>query len=185
MGPMVKYTENLILRIENESMANNVLDLYIRNEKEFEMFEPTRPKNFYTPEFHANMLLREFKAYKLGSFLRYYIYHTDNPNTIIGAVNFNFLSDGNVRFSEIGYKIDKNYQNQGIGYEACMAGIEIMKSCYGFKRFDARIHPDNVASIRLAEKLGFSPMCVEPKSANILGHYVDLIRYSLNTETTQ
>lgn len=185
MGPMVKYTENLILRVENENKAKAVLDLYLRNKDEFEKYEPTRPDNFYTIKFHENMLAREHKMYRLGSFLRYFIYAADNPNRIIGAVNFNFLSDGTSRFSEIGYKVDSQYHNKGVGYEACTAGIAIMKECYGFKRFDARIHPKNEASLRLAEKLGFSFVRIEPQSANILGSYVDLARYSLNTSITQ
>ena len=185
MGPMVKYTENLILKVEGENKAEEVLDLYIRNKDAFEEYEPTRPDNFYTVKFHEKMLTREFKMYKLGSFLRYYIYAADNPGKIIGAVNFNFLSDGATRFSEIGYKVDSRYQNMGVGYEACTAGIDIMKEFYGFKRFDARIHPKNEASLRLAKKLGFSFVRMEPKSANILGSYVDLARYSLNTSITQ
>ena len=42
MGPLIKYTNRLILRVENESKAKQVLDLYLRNRLPFEQYEPTR-----------------------------------------------------------------------------------------------------------------------------------------------
>lgn len=185
MGPSVKLSNRIILRVENEASAQKVLNLYLRNKTAFEQFEPTRPADFYTKDYHAAMLRREYKAYQLGTFLRYYIYRTTNPNRIIGSVNFNFFHDAAMPFAEIGYKVDRLYQNQGIGYEACRLGISVIKQDYGINRIDARIHPDNLPSLRLAEKLGFTPVRLEPQSANILGHYVDLMRYSLSTSDTQ
>ena len=63
MGPMVKTTKHLVLRVENENKANEVLALYDRNRASFERFEPTRPAGFYTIDYHAAMLRREYKAY--------------------------------------------------------------------------------------------------------------------------
>lgn len=185
MGPYIKYSEHLILKVEDETKAKEVLNLYLRNKAAFEQFEPTRPSDFYTMDYHASMLRREYKAYQLGTFLRYYIYRPYNVSRVIGSVNFNFINHEPIPFAEIGYKIDSLYQNQGIGFEACTEAIRVMKYDYGFSRIDARIHPDNTASIRLAEKIGFKPQCLEKQSANIMGHYVDLIRYSLNTSDIQ
>ncbi len=185
MGPIEKSTNRIVLRVENETKAKNVLDLYLRNKINFEQFEPTRPSDFYTIDYHAAMLRREFKSYQLGSFLRYYIYRTTNSERIIGSVNFNFFSDGFTRYAEIGYKIDALYQNQGIGTEACKLGIAILKDYYNIHRIDARIHPTNYASLRLAEKLGFTYVKQEPRSANIMGKTTDLIRYTLDTSRTQ
>lgn len=41
-------TDRLILQVEKEDIADQLLDFYIRNRKQFERFEPTRPNNFYT-----------------------------------------------------------------------------------------------------------------------------------------
>lgn len=185
MGPSIKLSDRIILRVENEASAQNVLNLYLRNKASFEQFEPTRPTDFYTKDYHATMLRREYRAYMLGTFLRYYIYRTTNQNRIIGSINFNLMHDASMPFAEIGYKVDCLYQNQGIAYEACQIGISVMKQDYGINRIDARIHPDNLPSLRLAEKLGFQPVRLEPQSANVKGHYVDLMRYSLSTSDTQ
>lgn len=185
MGPSVKTSNRLILKVEDETAANKVLELYLRNRNSFEQFEPTRPADFYTTDFHTAMLRREYRAYSLGTFLRYYIYINSNLNRIIGAVNFNLRQESGVHFAEIGYKVDTLYQNRGIACEACLTGIAVMTDYYGIARIDARIHPDNHASVRLAEKLGFLPVRLEPKSANVKGRCVDLIRYSLRTSDTQ
>ena len=66
-----------------------------------------------------------------------------------------------------------------------MSTFEVIKKHYGINRVDARIHPDNGASKRLAEKIGFMPIRLEPKCANILGKYEDLIRYSVNISDIQ
>ena len=185
MGPMIKFTDNLMLKVENEEKARAVLNLYLRNKECFEEFEPTRPSDFYTEEYHRTSLRREYKAYSLGTFLRYYIYLFPNENNIIGAINFNFYNDSNVPYAEVGYKVDYKYQNMGIAYSACLAGFRVMKDDYGITKIYARIHPDNTPSRHLAEKLGFIPVSYEPKSANVNGRYVDLIRYSLDTSEIQ
>ena len=118
MGPLIKYTNRLILRVENESKAKQVLDLYLRNRLPFEQYEPTRPASFYTQDYHWSSLHREYIAYTMGTFLRYYIYLKDRPDKIIGAINFNIFRTSREPYAEIGYKIDALYQNRGIAYEA-------------------------------------------------------------------
>lgn len=178
MGPLIKYTNRLILRVENESKAKQVLDLYLRNRLPFEQYEPTRPASFYTQDYHWSSLHRGYIAYTMGTFLRYYIYLKDRPDKIIGAINFNIFRTSREPYAEIGYKIDALYQNRGIAYEACEAALYVLEHDYQIHRVDARIHPENIASITLATKLGFRPLQFEPQSANILGHYVDLMRYT-------
>ncbi len=185
MGPLETHTKHYILRVEDESKAKNVLNLYLRNRMPFEKFEPTRPANFYTADYHKAMLRRERNAYELGSFIRYYIYSPTNLNRVIGAVNFNIYRTINGNYIEVGYKVDSLYQNQGIAYEVLCHLIPLVASNYRINRFDARIHPENYPSIRLATKLGFEPLYLEPKSANILGEIVDIVRYSLVISNTQ
>ena len=49
MGPLIKYTNRLILRVENESKAKQVLDLYLRNRLPFEQYEPLSISIFFAP----------------------------------------------------------------------------------------------------------------------------------------
>lgn len=182
---MIKFVDNLILKVEDESAASKVLDLYIRNKECFEQYEPTRPADFYTLKYHITSLRREYKAYKLGTFLRYYIYLFPNESKIIGAINFNFLQDSSGPLVEIGYKLDLDYQGVGIAHIACKAALNVIYREYGISRVDARIHQNNLPSLHLASRLGFKPMYLEPQSAHVNGHYVDLMRYSLDISDIQ
>lgn len=178
MAPDVYQTEHLILRIEDEDRAAMVLALYENNRPEFEEFEPTRPVDFYTLDYHIKALRREYKAYRLGSFVRYYIYRQNDEHHIIGSINFNIFFDGYTKCAEMGYKIDHLHQNRGYAYEACVAGMKLLASYYDIQRFDVRIHPDNIPSLCLAGKLNFKYMYIEPNSANIMGRNTDLLRYT-------
>lgn len=187
MGPSIQITDRLVLKVETEARAGEVLSMYLRNRLIFDPFEPTRPANFYTQDYHAAILRREYKAYMSDTFLRYYIYKASNSSRIIGSVNFNILIEplSKMRYAEIGYKLDGLYHGRGLACEACMAGIRVMISDYGIRRIDARIHPSNTSSIKLAERMGFVPLSYEPKSANIMGRYEDIVRYTLDTSHIQ
>lgn len=187
MGPSIQITNRLVLKVETEAKAGEVLSMYLRNRLVFDPVEPTRPANFYTQDYHAAMLRREYKAYMSGTFLRYYIYKASNNSRIIGSVNFNILTDtlSLYRYAEIGYKLDGLYHGRGFAFEACMAGIKVMVSDYGIRRIDARILPGNTPSIKLAKRMGFVPLSYEPKSANIMGCCEDVVRYTLDTSHIQ
>ena len=55
---------------------------------------------------------------------------------------------------EIAYLLDREYWGKGLATEAAEAIIKHGYAKYGFKRIVAVIHPQNVASIRVAEKIG-------------------------------
>ncbi len=177
MAPLKVYTDRLILRIENSEIADKVLAFYIKNAISFEKYEPTRPEDFYTLEYHQEALTGELSLYDMGSFVRYYIYTQDDPDIIVGALNFNVKYDADRAFVEIGYKIDSDYRNLGIVTEAVKKGMQIMHDHYGIERFDMRILPNNYPSKKVAKKLGFEPVEFEPQSANVLGKQVDVMRF--------
>ena len=69
-------------------------------------------------------------------------------------VNYHHREAGNRRL-EIGYVIAPRHQGKGFGREAVAALIDHCSGPLGVHRIDALIEPDNLASIALAESLGF------------------------------
>ena len=59
-------TDRLILQVEKEDIADQLLDFYIRNRKQFERFEPTRPNNFYTLAYQKASLRYEYNEIMHG-----------------------------------------------------------------------------------------------------------------------
>lgn len=57
---------------------------------------------------------------------------------------------------EMGYVIDPRWQRRGIAYEVCSVIMEYARESTDFPRLNALTEADNVASIALLEKLGFT-----------------------------
>lgn len=172
-------TDRLILQVEDSSKAEQILSFYEKNRILFEPFEPTRPENFYTLSYQQAALQYEYSEIVKGKTLRYYIYLKDSPDTIIGSLNFSRIEHGPFSKAAIGYKIDRDHQRHGYAAEACQAAIPVLFSNYKIHRIEARVSPDNLASIKLLEHLGFQFEGMEYKSIEVNGIFQDHFRYSL------
>ncbi|MEE2525048.1 GNAT family N-acetyltransferase [Hyphobacterium sp. HN65] len=82
-----------------------------------------------------------------------------SSGSFIGMVGFaDFQRDEPEGFSgdpEIGYVIDKAFHGQGYGREAMAACMQWLDETHGRRRSICMIDPDNIASIRIAERLGY------------------------------
>lgn len=177
-------TNRLLLQIEDASKTEDILNFYLKNALLFDRYEPTRPENFYSLAYQKAAISYEYSEIMKGKTLRYYIYQKENPDTIIGSVNFSRIEHGPFSRASLGYKLDADFQGMGFATEACMAAIEIMFSNYRIHRIEARVAPDNIASIRLLERLNFSYEGIEYQSVEINGHFKDHHRYSLLNPTS-
>jgi RimJ/RimL family protein N-acetyltransferase len=60
------------------------------------------------------------------------------------------------REAEVGWRFAKEHWHHGYEYEAARAVLRFAAEEVGLTRVISAIHPDNVASRRLAERLGFT-----------------------------
>ena len=72
----------------------------------------------------------------------------------IGMVNYHHREARNQKL-EIGYIVMPAQQGRGFGTEAVAALVEYCLGSLAVHRIEALIHPDNAASLRLVERLGF------------------------------
>lgn len=88
------------------------------------------------------------------SYYRFWAVADAGTDRCLGLVNYH---DGHIRSrrASIGYIIDPAHHRQGIATEAVSAMLDFCFTELGLHRLQAFIHPDNGASIALAEKLGF------------------------------
>ena len=89
------------------------------------------------------------------SYYRFWAVADAATNRCLGMVNYH---DGHIRSrrAAIGYIIDPARQRQGIAIEAVTAMLDFCFNELGLHRIQALIDPDNTASRRLVEKLGFN-----------------------------
>ena len=72
----------------------------------------------------------------------------------VGDVVAHVSDDGHT--AEVGYTLDISARGNGYATEAAAAMIELLVRVTGVHRLEASTHPDNVASNRVLERLGFT-----------------------------
>ncbi|MCR5452341.1 MAG: GNAT family N-acetyltransferase [Lachnospiraceae bacterium] len=148
-------TENLQLRVLSESDAKMVADFYNRNYDDFKKYEPFSGKNVTTVSFERRLLEAEIEQLKAGQQVRFHVFEKNDPFTVIGTVSLREIKRSCYGSAVLGYKMDQNYRNKGYATEAIKRSIEIVANECELHRIEATVLPDNNASIRVLEKLGF------------------------------
>ena len=127
-------TDMLMLKNIADKDIPQLKKYYFKNKSNFEIAE----------------IIKEFqnKEYKGKYFEMFGIYSND---LLVGLVS---LYQHNSFSVSAGPEIFEPYRKMGYGYVAMVKAYEIAKS-KGFKLASAQIKKDNIASIKLHEKLGF------------------------------
>lgn len=175
----VVNTPRLILQVEDASIAEKALIFYDENREYFDRFEPTRPDTFYTLDYQQAAAEYEYNETVKGHSLRYYIYLKNDPERIIGSINLFRIRPMPFSTASIGYKLHHDFWGNGYATESCLAAISVMFSNYNTHRIEAKVAPDNIRSIHVLERLGFTYEGVEYKSVHVQGEFRDHLRYSL------
>ena len=81
--------------------------------------------------------------------------------------------------AEIGYSISPGFQRRGLGQETVEALVAHLFNKKGIVRIIAKTDPDNIASNKLLEKLGFSKTAHLKKSVEIRGELKDDLIFEL------
>jgi RimJ/RimL family protein N-acetyltransferase len=81
---------------------------------------------------------------------------------MVGFANFHgppgFNDTGTAGAAEVGYTVFAEFRCQGYATEACRAMLEWARREHGVRHFISGVEPSNGPSIRVIEKLGFTPM---------------------------
>lgn len=89
----------------------------------------------------------------------YWIVELRSSGEVVGQLGFaDFKRDMQPSIEgepELGYVFSPSVHGQGIAYEGCAAALEWADANLQAASYPAIISPENVASIRLAERLGF------------------------------
>lgn len=176
---LVCETERLILKVLNATDAFQVLAFLSGNRQLFEQYEGGKSENFYTMGYIRDMLTAEYNQIIKGSSLRYYIYLKSNLDRIIGTISLSGFRRMPYDSCNIGYKFDKDFHHQGYAYESLWFLLSDIVPQYQIHRITAYIAPDNWASIRLIDRLGFYYEGTAREYAKVHGKWMDHRQYSL------
>ena len=172
-------TERLFLRVINSMAAPEVLRFYNDNREVFERYEAQRVANFYTLEYMQRVLDFEYNLCVKMSSIRFWVFPKMEPTHIIGTVCLRNITHYPYHSCEIGYKFDEGFWHQGYATEAIQKTILIAFHDMEIHRITAHIMPENIASLRLVERLGFEREGIARQSALIRGTWEDHVVYSI------
>lgn len=179
-----KYeTPQLIMRVCNRGDARMVYDFYRRNLLDFAQYEPLNMKSATTLIYYESLLDVELDLLLKREVARYFLFEKSNPFRIVGTIafrNFNFAP--HIMSCVVGYKIDKQFRRRGYAREAIYTGCDIMFHDEHLHRIEATVLPDNIASSRLLEGLGFVREGLMQKKIKLNGTWRDHYLYALVNE---
>src|SRR6516162_2382749 len=89
---------------------------------------------------------------------------------------------GSARSAQVGYWIDEAFAGQGIIPTALAMAMDHCFFSVGLHRVEATIRPENQASRRVVEKLGFREEGIRRRSLHIDGAWHDHVCYALTAE---
>ena len=111
-----------------------------------------------------------------------YVWAMTLPNELVGAITIKFQKEH--RIAEIGYHVSKSVWGQGYASEAGEAIVDRAFEAYPqLQRIQAGIHPENLGSIRVAERIGMEHEGTLRRYAYIRGIAVDEAIYAVLRDT--
>lgn len=172
-------TNRLLLRILDESDAEQTLAFYKKNGAFFAPFDPSYPNDFLTLEYQQILLRAYLKQFLEQSSLRYHIFLKSDPSRVIGCVGICSLRLGEERSCQLSYKLDEELQHQGYATEAIAYLLQMLSLELSIHRVEADILPSNLPSLHIAEKLGFCYEGIAKSAHRVNGCWKDHARYAL------
>lgn len=161
------------------------IDLRNANAMWLKPWDPTNPLGAPEPMSFRQMLAAKRAAAHAGSGYSWVMtlpqLHSKNP-PIIGQVSVSGIQYGAARTASIGYWIDSSHAGFGLMPEACALVIDHCFQTLALHRLEINIRPENAASLRVVQKLGFRDEGVRKRFLHIDGAWRDHRTFALNRE---
>ena len=101
---------------------------------------------------------------------------------LVGQLTVSGITYGSARWANLGYWVDEQYAGRGIVPTAVALAADYCWFTLGLHRIEVAIRPENKASLRVVEKLGFRYEGERPRFLHIDGDWRDHRIFALNVE---
>lgn len=154
----------------------------VRNTEWLRPWEPTHPEmplhsSSITP--YVAMIQAVRREGRQGGAMPWAITY---EGAFAGQLTVGAIVWGSARSAQVGYWIDSAYAGRGVTPTAVAMAVDYCFFTVGLHRIEANIRPENQASRRVAEKLGFREEGVRKRQLHIDGAWRDHIGYALTVE---
>ncbi len=103
-------------------------------------------------------------------------------DVLVGQLTVSNVVRGVLRSAHVGYWIDEEHAGLGVTPTALALVVDHCFGPVGLHRIQADIRPENTASRRVVEKLGFRQEAFYPRYLDINGAYRDHLGFALTVE---
>ena len=157
-------------------------EIRVRNADWLRPWEPTNPE---TPLYRSSLgpyvaMARTMrKEARQGLTLPWVVTY---DGQFAGQLTVGSIVWGSARSAQVGYWIDEMFAGRGVIPTALALALDQCFFTVGLHRIEATIRPENTASRRVVEKLGFREEGVRRRCLHIDGAWHDHICYALTAE---
>jgi ribosomal-protein-alanine N-acetyltransferase len=103
-------------------------------------------------------------------------------NAMVGQLTVTGITWGSARWAQVGYWIDKGFAGRGIIPVAVALACDHCMQTMGLHRVEIAIRPENVSSLRVVEKLGFTQIGLASRYLHINGRWRDHLLFAITAE---
>jgi ribosomal-protein-alanine N-acetyltransferase len=164
--------DKIFIRFFEDTDAEALLDLHLRNGEFFQKYSPTFSDDFYTLDSKRKYISSSIKQREEDKAYSFGIYLKDNGK-LIGDISLYHISRGSLQRCLIGYSLDKQYNGRGYTTEAVYLAVEFAFNELNLHRVEAGVMLSNIGSMRVLEKAGFHKEGIEQKGVKINGKWED------------
>jgi ribosomal-protein-alanine N-acetyltransferase len=159
-------------------------EVRLRNQAWLTPWEPTSPFSWSdrnVPGAWGPLLSALRRAAKAGTMLPFVITY---GGRLVGQLNVSNVVHGVQRSCTVGYWLDRDYAGRGIAPTAVALVIDHCFAEVGLHRVEVDIRPENIASLRVVEKLGLRREGYYERFLDIDGGWRDHIAFAITVEET-
>ena len=142
-------------------------------------WEATHPAESGRPPSFAQMVRGFSREARSGRMLPFAL---DHQGRFVGQITVSGLHWGSLRSGHIGYWIDRRLAGRGLVPTGVAMAVDYCFFGLGLHRIEVNIRPENVASRRVVEKLGFRPEGLRARYLHIDGAWRDHLSFALTVE---
>jgi ribosomal-protein-alanine N-acetyltransferase len=103
-------------------------------------------------------------------------------DVFVGQLTVSNIVGGSARWAQVGYWIDQKYAGHGVIPTAVAMAVDHCLFEAGMHRVEIAIRPENTASLRVVQKLGFTEFGYAPRYLHIDGEWRDHRLFAITVE---
>jgi ribosomal-protein-alanine N-acetyltransferase len=154
-------------------------ELRARNHAWLTSWEATTPGGSSQQLTFKQMVRRLRREARAGRVLPFAVLY---EGKLVGQLTVANIIWGSVCSASMGYWVDQRHAGRGIIPTAVALATDHCFKEVGLHRMEVAIRPENHASLRVVEKLGFRPEGLRPNYLHIDGEWRDHLLFALNAD---